>query len=306
MRVLVVGGTGVAGSAAVPALVAAGHDVTVTVRGPAKADQVRAWGATTLAVDVFDPVAVRGGVDGQEAVCNLSTHIPSLSRAGLPGAWRENDRLRRQVSANLVGAALETDCRRFVQESIGFVYPDRGDRWIGEDTEPAPTSVTQSALDAEAKVARFGQAGRIGVVLRFAQFYGPGSVHSAQTVQLAARFGIGPFPGDPDGFSSWIHRDDLGPAVVSALEAPAGIYNLGDDEPIRRGELHALFAEELGRRRLREVGKWVSRLGGRKVEAITRSQRLSNAAFKAATGWAPRVGSAREGWPSVIAAQVRS
>lgn len=306
MRVLVVGGTGVAGSAAVPTLVSAGHGVTVAVRSPAKADQVRAWGATPLALDVFDPVAVRRGVDGQEAVCNLSTHIPSLSRAALPGAWGENDRLRRQVSANLVGAALETDCRRLVQESIGFVYPDRGDEWIREDTEPTPTPVTQSALDAEANVARFGQAGGIGVVLRFAQFYGPGSVHSAQTVQLAARFGIGPFPGDPDGFSSWIHRDDLGPAVVSALDAPAGIYNLGDDEPIRRGELHALFAEALGRGRLREVGKWVARLGGAKVEAITRSQRLSNAAFQAATGWAPRVVSAREGWPSVIAAQVRS
>ncbi len=301
MKVFVGGATGVAGSEAVRALVAAGHDVTACSRTPAKAELVRSWGASPVEVDLFDPAAVGRAVDDHQAVCNLTTHIPSLTRAGLPGAWKENDRIRRVVSANLVGAALAAGSAHFVQESIGFLYPDRGDEWITEEVEPQPTGITRSALGAEAQVARFTGGGRAGVVLRFAQFYGPGAIHSIEMVRMAGRFGIAPTIGDPHGYMSSIHRDDLGPAVVAALNAPAGIYNVGDDTPLRRRELHAVLAESLGRPRLRDVGSLAARLGGSRTEPASRSQRLANSAFRTATGWGPTVPTAREGWPSIIA-----
>jgi nucleoside-diphosphate-sugar epimerase len=304
MRIFITGATGVAGSGAVPALVAAGHDVTAASRSQAKSDLVRSWGANPVVLDPFDPAATRREVAGHDAVCNLATHIPSLTRAGLPGAWKENDRIRRVVSANLVAAALATDTSHFVQESICLVYPDRGDLWIDEQVEPDPTAVTRSALEAEANVARFTRDGRGGVVLRFAQFYGPGAIHSVETVRMAAKFGIAPTIGDPHGYVSSIHRDDLGPAVVAALSAPAGRYNVSDNDPLRRSELHAVFAEALGRTRLHEPGKLVARLGGAKTEAVARSHRVANAAFKAATGWVPTVPSARQGWPPIIASQL--
>jgi len=301
MKVFVGGATGLAGSEAVRALVAAGHDVTATSRTPAKAELVRSWGANPVEIDLFDPVAVGRAVGGHEAVCNLTTHIPALSRAGLPGAWKENDRIRRMVSANLVDAALAAGTAHFGQESIGFLYPDRGDEWITEEVEPQPTGVTRSALEAEAHATGFTGDGRAGVVLRFAQFYGPGAIHTVEMVRMAGRFGFAPTIGDPHGYLSSIHRDDLGPAVVAALNAPAGVYNVGDDAPLRRGELHSVLAESLGRKRLREIGRLTARLGGSRTESASRSQRLSNAAFKTATGWAPTVPTAREGWPSIIA-----
>ena len=301
MKVVVAGATGVAGRAAVPALVAAGHEVTAVTRSPSKVQLVRSWGATPAEVDLFDAAAVLDLVAGHTAVCNLTTHIPSLARAGLPGAWRENDRIRRVVSAHLVDAALATETTHFLQESIGFVYPDQGDDWIDETTQPQPNPLTQSALEAEANVERFTNFGRIGIVLRFAQFYGPHATHSIEMVRLAAKFGITPTIGDPNGFMSSIHSDDVGLAVAAALRAPAGTYNVGDDDPLRRREFHALFAEALGRRRLHEVGKVVARLGGRRAEASARSQRLSNMAFKTNTGWSPTVPSAHIGWPAIIA-----
>jgi nucleoside-diphosphate-sugar epimerase len=304
MKVLVTGATGVAGQGVVPALVAAGHEVTAVSRSPAKAQLLRAWGATPLAVDVFDPMAAERAVKGQDAVCNLATHIPSLTRAGLPGAWRENDRIRRVASANLVDAALADDVAHFVQESIALVYPDRGDEWITEQEEPRANAVTRSALVAEKNVALFTGDGRTGVVLRFAQFYGTGAVHSVQAVRVADRFGIAPTIGDPQGYLSSIHRDDLGPAVAAALRAPAGVYNVGDDRPVRRRELHAVMAQAVGRERLREWGPLVARLGGRRSEPVARSQRLSNTSFKRATGWQPTVVSALEGWPPIIAGQL--
>jgi len=300
MKIFVGGATGVAGSEAVRALVAAGHDVTAASRTPAKSELVRSWGADPVEVDLFDPAAVGRAVDGHEAVCNLTTHIPSLTRAGLPGAWKDNDRIRRMVSANLVDAALAAGSAHFVQESIAFLYPDRGDEWITEEVEPQPTGITRSALEAEAQVARFTGGGGAGVVLRFAQFYGPGAIHSIEMVRLAGRFGIAPTIGDPHGYLSSIHRDDLGPAVVAALGAPAGVYNVGDDGPLRRRELHTVLAEGVGRPRLRDIGSLAARLGGSRTEPASRSQRLANSAFRTATGWSPTVPTAREGWPSII------
>lgn len=303
MKVFVTGATGVAGTGAVTALVASGHAVIAATRSPAKSQLVSSWGANPVEVDLFDPDAAKRAVMGFDAVCNLATHIPSLAKACLPGAWRENDRIRRVVSANLVDAALAAGAAHFVQESIGLVYPDLGDEWIDELVAPKPTGVTRSALESEANTERFTRDGRAGVILRFGQFYGPGATHSVEAVRMAAKFGVAPTIGDSHGYLSSIHRDDLGPAVVAALGAPAGVYNLCDDEPLRRSELHAVFAEALGRVRLHAFGKLTARLGGSKAEAVARSQRLTNARFKAVTGWVPTVPSARDGWRSVIAGE---
>ena len=54
MRVFVTGGTGAIGRYAVPALVEAGHEVTALARSTAKADQLRAQGATPVNVSMFD------------------------------------------------------------------------------------------------------------------------------------------------------------------------------------------------------------------------------------------------------------
>ena len=63
-------------------------------------------------------------------VVNLATHIPSSStRMLLPGAWRENDRIRRVASANLADAAIAGGAERFIQESFAPAYPGRGERW---------------------------------------------------------------------------------------------------------------------------------------------------------------------------------
>jgi hypothetical protein len=47
-----------------------------------------------------------------------------------------------------------------------------------------------------------------------------------------------------------IHADDAAAAVVAALDAPTGTYDVVDDEPLRRGEQRAALAAAVGRRRL--------------------------------------------------------
>jgi nucleoside-diphosphate-sugar epimerase len=302
MKVFVSGATGVLGQQAVPALVAAGHQVSAVARTPAKAQAVRAAGAEPVAVDLFDATAVRKAVAGHHAVVNLATHIPPATRAARRGAWADNDRIRREVSAHLAEAALAEDLPRMVQESIGFLYADGGDSWLAEDAPTSPTPVTASALDAEANARRLAAGGGAAVVLRFGQFYGPTAGHTREMVQAARRLRVAVLPGPPQGFASSVHTDDLGPAVVAALEAPSGIYNVCDDEPVRRAEWAALLAAAVGRDRLLNPGRLAAALGGRTAEAVGRSQRMSNARFRQATGWAPVVPSVRTGLPATVAA----
>ena len=126
-----------------------GHSVTAVVRRPqSHAELVRA-GATPIEVDLFAADAVRETVAGQDAVVNLATHMPAGYRAFLPGAWAENDRIRRFASANLVDAAMATGATRFIQESFAPVYPDRGDQWIDERTPIAPVRYNRTVADAE-------------------------------------------------------------------------------------------------------------------------------------------------------------
>src|ERR1700694_5103002 len=106
MRVFVGGATGVVGWRAVRELVAAGHVVTAMARSSAKAAQIRQVGAAAALVDLWDADGLPAAVAGHDVVANLGAHIPSMGRAGLPGAWSENDRIRSEGSARLVDAAL--------------------------------------------------------------------------------------------------------------------------------------------------------------------------------------------------------
>lgn len=300
MNVLLAGATGVIGRRAVTLLVDGGHTVTAVARSPDKAALVERLGATAAAVDLFDPDAVRRAVAGHDVVVNLATKIPSIAGAGLPGAWRENDRIRSEASRNLVDAALASGASRYVQESFAPIYPDRGDEWIDEDVPVEPAGYARTTVEAERQAARFTDAGRIGIVLRFGLFYGPDGSHAEATFKLARR-GFAAVIGPPAAYMSSITMDDVASAVTAVLSAPAGIYNVVDDEPLTRRDFVDALARAVGRKRLRTTPTGLAKLGGSKMKMLMRSQRMSNRRLKVATGWTPVYPSAREGWPAIVA-----
>src|SRR5690349_2114520 len=125
------GATGVVGFRAIPLLVAAGHSVVAVGRSYEKRQQLQQLGARPIELNLFDAASAERALEGVEAVINLATHMPtSLFKMMLPGAWRENDRIRHEGSATLVGAAIRTKVERFVQESFAPIYESGGDRWI--------------------------------------------------------------------------------------------------------------------------------------------------------------------------------
>ena len=300
MRVFVAGASGVLGRRVVPLLVAAGHDVSALARSDGRAALLGGLGATPVRAEVFDPDAMVRAVAGHEVVCNLATHIPATKSMAMPGAWAENDRIRSEGSRNLVDGALAAGAARYVQESIAFLYRDGGEGWLDESSPIDPIANLRSAPVAEANAARFSASGATGVILRFAAFYGPDSNATLDMIRLARRriaLGAG-----PDAYMSSITTDDAAAAVVSSLAAPAGLYNVGDDEPVTRRDFFAALAGALGVGPSRIAPAGLARLGGSKASVLVRSQRVSNGAFVEATGWKPAQRSVREGWPVVVAA----
>lgn len=303
-RVFVTGATGVVGKYVVPTLVALGHRVTAVGRTPESRARLAAAGAEAVPLDLFDGEAARRALAGHDVVINLATHMPaSAAQMLLPWAWRENDRVRRDGSAVLADAALAAGVPRFVQESFAPVYEDGGDRWIDETWPQRPVAHSRTVLDAERSAARVTEGGGAGVVLRFAGFYGPDPF--LRDMIGVARKGWSPLPGPATAYWSSVSHEDAAAATVAALGVPAGAYNVCDDEPLtRRAWLDAL-AEAVGgglRRVPRTTPGWVAKLGGSSVELLSRSQRMSNAKLKAATGWVPRWPTAREGLRDAVRA----
>ncbi len=302
MKVFVTGATGVLGRRTVPLLLAAGHDVTAVARRADQRDALGAIGAGAVTVDLFDREAVADAVAGHEVVVNLATSIPSGAGAAEPGAWELNHRLRRDASRHLVEAALETGVSRFVQESLGLLYADGADRPIAERAPLDPAATTDSSLDAEAQADRFGRWGD-AVVLRFATFYGPDSAHTRQAI-AAARRGVAAALGPLDTYRSWVTTDDAAAAVVAALHAAPGTYNVADDEPLHQVDFFDALAAALGRGALVPAPGFEAAVDGL-AEPLTRSLRISNAKLRGATGWRPGSPSAREGRRAVVEAAAR-
>jgi nucleoside-diphosphate-sugar epimerase len=301
MRIFLTGATGVIGRRALPLLIGAAHSVTAVARRPqAHAELMRA-GAIPIEVDLFDADAVRRAVAGHDAVINLATHLPAGWRAFLPGTWAENDRIRRLASANLVDAAVAAGAARFIQESFAPVYPDRGDQWIDERTPIAPVRYNRTIADAERSAERFSGSGGTGVVLRFAMFYGHDSWFTRDLIRYVRR-GWAQIPGAADAYISLVSHDDAAAAVVAALGAAPGAYNVVDDEPMRRREFFDSLAGVLGVAPPRLPPPWLKYLFGSLGEMLARSLRISNCKLRDECGWAARYPSVREGWPAIVTA----
>lgn len=287
MRVFVAGASGVLGRRVVPALVAEGHIVTANVRDAAARCRVEEAGANATTIDLFDPDATDAIGTDHDAVVNIATSIPTGVSAMRRSAWAMNNRLRSEASAHLA-ATMARSGGRYIGESITFPYADAGDEWIDEAHPRSYFWGNQTCLDAESAALSVGEAGGVGVGLRFAMFHADDSAHT-DMIRTVARRGIFGPPGSSDGRMSWIHIDDASAAVVSALDAPSGIYNVAEPDPARRSDHAAALARVLGRHRLRSLPGPLTRLGGVAAESLARSQRISSRSLMAATGWEPRI-----------------
>ncbi len=193
MRIFLAGASGVIGARLTPLLARAGHEVAGTTRSAAKAELVRERGAEPVVVDAYEAEALRDAVVAfaPDLVMHQLTDLPD-DAAEIPARAAGNARIREEGTANLIAAAQAAGAGRFLAQSIAWV----------------PAGGGESRARHESQVLAYEGT---GVVLRYGQFYGPGTYYETE-------------PPDPP-------RIEIGAAAcrtAQLLEAPSGIVEIVD------------------------------------------------------------------------------
>ena len=308
MKVLVSGASGAICQFLIPQLVEAGHEVVGLTRRQDKADALAKLGARGAVVDALDREAVRRVVlDAEpEAVIDELTSLPRDYNLRDPHLYDANDEIRAKGTPALHDGAREAGARRFVMQSIAFLYAPEGDWVKSEDARmwldaPAPFARSIRVLhDNEQRIT--GDADVEGVVLRYGFFYGPGTYHASDgSIAAQVRRRRFPIVGKGAGMSSFIHLHDAASATVAALDRGRGIYNIVDDEPARTRDWLPVFAQAIGAKPPRRIPAWVARLFAGRIAGVAGELRgASNAKAKAELGWQPTLPSWREGFATAL------
>jgi uncharacterized protein len=240
VKVVVSGASGLIGSALVPMLDAAGHDVVRLVRRPAEMSNELEWDPDAGVLD-------RARLDGVEAGI-------SLSGENLGRRWTASRRAEilqsRVTTAGLLArtlAELEPRPAVFVCAGGSGIYGDRGDEILTEESELGTGFLADvgRAWEAAAEPARTA-----GIrVVNFRQ----GLVLSREGGALARmltpfRLGLGGRVGSGRQWWSWVALDDTVAAYRFVLEHDvSGPVNLCAPNPVTNAQFVKLLGRALGR-----------------------------------------------------------
>lgn len=244
MRVFVTGGSGWIGSALVPELIGAGHEVTGLARSDASAAALTEAGVRVHRGDLDALDGLRGAAGASDGVIHLAFHGDMVRSGDFQGAVDADGR-----AVEALGEALTGSDRPLVIASATVVLaPGRvGTEQDAPGLDPAAAGGPRARLATEEVALSFASLGVRSSVVRLATTcYGDGD-HGflAALVGIARDKGVSGFIGD--GSSRWpaVHRLDAAHLFRLALEkAPAGsrLHAVADEGvPIRA------IAEVIGR-----------------------------------------------------------
>ncbi len=192
VRIFLAGASGVLGQRLIPRLVQAGHFVGGLTRSASKTELLSQLGAEPILCDVFDREALIQAVGDfkPDVVLNELTDLPD-DAARISELADRNARIRTEGTRNLIEATRRSGSPKILAQSVAWQLPD------GPDAQ-AVAALERSVLDEG------------GVVLRYGQFYGPGTYHEQK-------------PPEPR-----VHIDRAAERTVDALGEPTGILVIVD------------------------------------------------------------------------------
>jgi nucleoside-diphosphate-sugar epimerase len=298
VRVFVAGASGALGRPTVRELVARGHEVVAMTATGSKRATLEELGASAVVGDVFDAGAMVKLVRSAEpeGVVNLASKW-SVNPTRLSQLTPAN-RIRVQGARNMVAAAAAAKARRYVNESMMFVYGygDHGEPLTerqppGRERRKGLQRVIDAIVAAERAVLDATEKGEIeGACTRFGFFHGRHADSTHQMFDLVRRRRL-PLIGRGDAVRYWIELEDAARAVADALErAPAGsVYNVVDDEPVSLRDYLGEIVRLTGSKPPRRLPYWVVNLGASYVAPAFGRGRLpiSNAKLRHELGWSP-------------------
>jgi nucleoside-diphosphate-sugar epimerase len=206
-----------------------GRRVFALTRHKEHAVALRAQGIEPILGDVLNPKSL-------EALPRVDTVLHAI------GWDRKSGASMRQVYVDGLKNVLDVPRPgRFIFISSSSVYGQTDGGWVDEDSPTEPHEESgRIVLDAE-RLLR--ESLPEAVILRFGGIYGPGRLLRQKTIEAGE-----PIVGDADKWLNLIHVDDGARAVLAAETKgrPRRIYNICDDEPVRRREFYTELARVLG------------------------------------------------------------
>ena len=216
--VVITGGAGFVGRAAVAAFIDRGNPVTVVDRSAHPDPAVR-----SVVGDLTDPGLIAEALDGGKVagVVHLAALTSVLRSVQHPAATYQANLA---VTQELLECCRQAGVRRFIMASTNAVVGDVGHTTMDE-TAPLRPMTPYGATKAACEMLLCGYAGAYGMAtcaLRFTNIYGPGMVHKDSFVprmMRAALAGRGvQIYGDGLQRRDLVHVDDVCQAVVSAWD----------------------------------------------------------------------------------------
>ena len=317
MKIFIAGATGAIGKRLVPLLISEGHRVTGSTRTEGKFDAIRALGAEAVVLDGLDQPAINAAIASfrPDVVVHQMTSLSSLkSLKHFDEDFEQTNRLRTLGTEYLLAAARSVGAKKFIAQSYaGWPNNRTGPRVQTEDApyETNPPESMRKSLQAIVTLESFvrNASGITAIALRYGSFYGPGTSLGADgDVTNMVRHRKFPVVGTGAGVWSFLHVEDAAQATKLAIDrAPAGIYNIVDDEPAEASQWLPYLADCLDAKPPRHIPVWLAKfaIGEAGVLFMTEMRGASNAKAKREFNWQPAFASWREGFRRGLADPVR-
>ena len=240
MRIFVTGASGFIGSAVVPELISAGHQMMGLARSEGSAAKLEAAGAEVLRGDLDDLDTLRAGADASDGVIHLAFKHEEAFSGNFPVATAADRRV-----IETFGAALEGSGRPLAIATGLSGHP--AGALVTEDDAPDTGSVVGERMFAEQLVRSLASSGvRSSSVRLSPTVHGDGDrAFVATLVGIARDKGVSSYIGEGQNHWPAVHRLDAARLFRLALErAPAGsvLHGVADEGvPVRT------IAEVIGR-----------------------------------------------------------
>lgn len=295
MRIFIAGASGAIGQPLVAGLIRRGHAVTGMTRSYAGEQKLAKAGAGVARVSVFDEAALAEALrrSSAEVVIDELTALPK-DPSELAAAGPGDRKLRLEGGGNLFRAAQAAGVRRYIQQCSGFFL--KAGTGLADETESLAVDATPGVAAnarayAELEKRLFSAPAMEGVALRYGFFYGPHTWYDRDgaSAEQVRRQQV-PIIGKGEGVWSWIHIEDAASATVAALDCPAGVYNIVDDDPSPVHVWLPAFAQFVGAPAPPHLTEEQARAtaGEERIYYQTRLRGASNRKAKQALNFRPR------------------